>query len=144
MDWLGGTGGAGKAVGDAVETGASVGVGADTARPVRAADAGIMRRVRYRVRYTEAAIDCLRRLTARQQQIVTDAADDQLAHEPTEETRNRHPMRAGGPAAWELRIGNLRVYYDVSEEPEGLVTINLVALKLRNRVIVPGLGEVEL
>ena len=41
--------------------------------------------------------------------------DEQLKYEPLVETRNRKPMEPNSLATWELRIGNLRVYYDVEE-----------------------------
>ena len=56
--------------------------------------------------------------TARQRAIVLDAVDEQLTHQPTVETRNRKPMRPNPLAPWELRIGVLRVYYDVEDIPE--------------------------
>ena len=63
-----------------------------------------------------------------------DAVDNQLTHQPTVETRNRKPMRPNPVAPWELRVGNLQVYYDVEEEPESLVYIRAVGIKQRNRV----------
>ena len=43
-------------------------------------------------------------------------------------------MRPNPIAPWELRIGNLRVYYDVEEEPESVVHVRAVGIKQRNRV----------
>jgi len=63
-----------------------------------------------------------------------DAVERQLRHQPTLETRNRRPMRPNPVAPWELRIGNLRVYYDVTEEPELVVHILAVGLKQRKQV----------
>jgi hypothetical protein len=37
-------------------------------------------------------------------------------------------------APWELRIGTIRVYYSVEEEPEPLVNIRAVGVKTRDRV----------
>lgn len=88
----------------------------------------------YRIEYSPDAGDHLRTLTARQQVIVLDAVDKQLAHQPTLETRKRKPMRPNPVAPWELRIGNLRVYYDVEEEPEAVVYVRAVGIKQRNRV----------
>jgi mRNA-degrading endonuclease RelE of RelBE toxin-antitoxin system len=88
----------------------------------------------YRIEYSPDAEDHLRALTARQQAIVLNAVDRQLAHQPTVETRNRKPMRPNPVAPWELRIGNLRVYYDVEEEPEPAVYVRAVGIKERNRV----------
>lgn len=54
--------------------------------------------------------------------------------EPTVETRNRKPMRPNPLAPWELRIGNLRVYYDVEATPRRVVYVRAVGIKERNRV----------
>jgi hypothetical protein len=63
-----------------------------------------------------------------------DTVDEQLMHQPTVETRNRRPMRPNPLAPWELRVGQLRVYYDIEEEPEMVVHIRAVGIKERNRV----------
>lgn len=60
--------------------------------------------------------------------------ETQLRHSPTAETRNRRPMRPNPIAPWELRIGHLRVYYDVIEE-EATVKVGAVGIKQRNRVL---------
>ena len=88
----------------------------------------------YRIEYSPETEAHFRRLTARQQIILLDSVDKQLLHQPTVETRNRKPMRPNPVAPWELRVGNLRVYYDVEEEPEPVVFIRAVGVKLRNRV----------
>ena len=41
-------------------------------------------------------------------------------------------------ASWELRIGDLRVYYDVTEDPQ-TVAVVAVGIKRRNRVFIGGL-----
>jgi len=66
--------------------------------------------------------------------IVLDNVEKQLKHFPTLETRNRKPMRPNPLAPWELRIGDLRVYYDVEDEPEQIVKVLAVGIKERNRV----------
>jgi hypothetical protein len=43
-------------------------------------------------------------------------------------------MRPNPVAPWELRIGILRVYYDVEAEPGPMVRIHAVGIKQRNRV----------
>jgi mRNA-degrading endonuclease RelE of RelBE toxin-antitoxin system len=88
----------------------------------------------YRIEYSPEVEDHLRALTARQQALVLDTVDKQLKYQPTVETRNRKPMRPNPVAPWELRIGILRVYYDVEEEPEPVVYIRAVGVKQRNRV----------
>jgi mRNA-degrading endonuclease RelE of RelBE toxin-antitoxin system len=88
----------------------------------------------YRIEYSPDAEGHLRALTVRQQAIVLNTVDKQLIDQPTVETRNRKPMRPNPVAPWELRIGNLRVYYDVEEDPEPVVYIRAVGVKERNRV----------
>lgn len=71
-------------------------------------------------------------LTARHRAIVVDAVEKQLSYEPMVETRNRKPMRPNPLAPWELRIGSLRVYYDIQEEPDRVVYIRE---ELRNVIV---------
>ena len=54
--------------------------------------------------------------------------------DPRVETRNRKPMRPNPLAPWELRLGSLRVYFDVVIEPEPVVVILAVGVKERNSV----------
>ena len=80
----------------------------------------------------------MRWLTTRQQTIVLDAVDRQLLNQPNVETRNRKPMRPNPVAPWELRIGNLRVYYEVNDDPEPTVVVLAVGIKDRDRVRIGG------
>ena len=43
-------------------------------------------------------------------------------------------MRPNPIAPWQLRIGNLRVYYDIEDQPELQVRVMSVGKKIRNRV----------
>lgn len=95
------------------------------------------------IEYSPDTLDHFRALTARQRATVLEAVDSQLMHEPTVETRNRKPMRPNPLAPWELRIGDLRVYYDVEETPEPKVLIRAIGIKERNRVRI-GRKEIEL
>lgn len=88
----------------------------------------------YRNKYSPAAIDHIKFLTDRRQNIVVDGIDEQLIHNPGAETRNRKPMRPNPIAPWELRIGNLRVYYDIEDSPEPVGVILAVGIKTRNQV----------
>lgn len=98
----------------------------------------------HRTEYSPDAEDHLRNLTARQRAILLDAVEEQLSHQPTVETRNRKPMRPNSLAPWELRIGHLRVYYEVAgEAPEQVVSVLAIGTKVRNRVRIGG-EEVDL
>ena len=92
----------------------------------------------YVIEYSPEAEDHMRWLTARQQTIVLDAVDRQLLNQPNVETRNRTPMRPNPVAPWELRIGNLRVYYEVNDDPERTVVVLAVGIKDRDRVRIGG------
>jgi mRNA-degrading endonuclease RelE of RelBE toxin-antitoxin system len=99
--------------------------------------------VSYTIQYSPETEEHLAALTARQRSMVFDAVDEQLMHQPSVETKNRKPMRPNPLAPWELRIGKLRVYYDVEEVPEKLVTILAVGIKERSRVWIAG-EEIDL
>ena len=92
----------------------------------------------FRIEYDPATEEHLTALTAREAAIVFDTVPRQLTHQPTVLTRNRKPLRSNPLAPWELRIGDLRVYYDVQDEPEAVVTIRAVGVKDRNRLHIGG------
>jgi mRNA-degrading endonuclease RelE of RelBE toxin-antitoxin system len=92
----------------------------------------------FRIEYDPATEDHLAALTAREAATVLDTVPRQLTHQPAVVTRNRKPLRPNPIAPWELRIGDLRVYYDVQDEPEAVVTIRAVGVKDRNRLRIAG------
>jgi len=107
-------------------------------REERRDGASVLASLAYRIEYDPEAEDHLAALTARDEAMVLDSLPDQLAHQPTVTTRNRKPMKPNPVAPWELRIGRLRVYYDVQEEPERVVTVRAVGIKDRNRIYIGG------
>jgi len=75
-------------------------------------------------------------LTAGEKRRLFDAVERQLLHEPTRATRHRKPMdrdRRAFVATWELRVGRLRVYYEV-EAADRVVLVVAVGVKVRERV----------
>lgn len=92
--------------------------------------------MKFSIEYSPEVEDHLRIFTARQQKIILDTVDNQLAYQPDVETKNRKPMRPNPIAPWELRIGNFRVYYDIEYEPKAKIYIRAVGLKKRNFVII--------
>jgi mRNA-degrading endonuclease RelE of RelBE toxin-antitoxin system len=92
----------------------------------------------YRIEYDPEAEDHLAALSARDEATVLDTVTRQLEHQPKVPTRNRKEMRSNSVAPWELRIGHLRVYYDVEEEPERIVPDRAIGIKDRNRVFIGG------
>ena len=94
--------------------------------------------MRYAIVFSPVTISHLRIITARQRRLVFDAVREQLSYQPGVETRNRKPMRPNPLAPWELRVEECRVYYDVVDEPEPVVTVLAVGIKVRARVIIGG------
>ena len=66
-----------------------------------------------------------------------------LVDQPTAETHNRRRLRPNPVAGYRLRIGDLRVYYDVLEGAAPVVLVQAIGIKVRNRVFVAG-EEIEL
>lgn len=94
--------------------------------------------VAYRIRYARPTEQHFAHLSRVQQKAVLDDIDKQLMDQPTVQTRNRKRMRPNPLATWELRIGNLRVYYDVLEDPEATVVIVAVGVKDRSTLRIGG------
>jgi mRNA-degrading endonuclease RelE of RelBE toxin-antitoxin system len=90
--------------------------------------------VAYVIEFTPEADDHFERFTARERATLVDGLEKQLAHQPSVETRNRKPMRPNPIAPWELRVGHLRVYYEVSDDPAKVVTVRAIGTKVGNRV----------
>jgi len=94
--------------------------------------------LRYRIEFSPEAEEHLQGLTAREQARVLDHVERRLAHRPMERTRNRKRMRANPLAPWELRIGDLRVYYDVQASPVPTVLIRAIGVKEHGQLRIAG------
>jgi mRNA-degrading endonuclease RelE of RelBE toxin-antitoxin system len=92
--------------------------------------------VRYEIQYSPDAVEHLSALSARRQRIIIEAVDEQLGFQPIQRTRHRKPMRPNPLAPWELRIGDLRVYYDISNPPAKTVWIRAIGIKDRDKIII--------
>ena len=100
-------------------------------------------RRRYEIELTLEAEEHLAALEAPERNRVLDSLEPRLAYEPTVETKNRKRLRPNPIAPWELRLGHLRVYFDVDDEPRRVVRIMAVGVKVRNQVRI-GQERVEL
>ena len=97
----------------------------------------------YEIEFAESVQGYFRALAARERAIVLDTVERQLLHEPLKETRHRKPLRPNPIAPWELRVGPLRVFYEVTAGGPGVVRILAVGRKRRNAVIIGG-KEIQL
>lgn len=97
----------------------------------------------YRIEFARSVqmhLDCL---TRAQRIRIFDGIRTRLQHEPLVETRNRKQLRPNPLAPCELRLGELRVFYEVVENQPDVVRILAVGYKERNRLLIGGL-EVRL
>lgn len=92
----------------------------------------------YRIRFSIEALEHMHLLTARQRTSILGEIEKQLSHEPEMETRNRKLMRTNALAVWELRVGDLRVYYDVQDKPGTMVIIRAIGVKDHEIVRIAG------
>ena len=67
-----------------------------------------------------------------------DMLEPQLGNEPVKETRNRKPLRPNPIAPWELRVGSLRVFYEVATTPAPVIRILAVGIEDRNVIRIGG------
>ena len=94
----------------------------------------------YDIKYTETAVADLQWFKKYEQNQILDGIDQQLRYQPTVETRNRKQLRPNPTAAWELRIGDFRVLYDVDEQVS-IVEIKRIGEKRGNVLVVRGHQE---
>jgi mRNA-degrading endonuclease RelE of RelBE toxin-antitoxin system len=92
----------------------------------------------YAVQFAQSVEVHLRALTARDRTTVLAAIDRHLLDDPLKEVRNRKPLRPNPIAPWELRVGHLRVFYEVVGTEGGMVRILGVGQKRRGVVIIGG------
>ena len=91
----------------------------------------------YRIEFTPEADDHFAKFTARDRSTLADAIERQLVHQPTVATRNRGRMEPNPIAQYRLRVGEMRVYYDVLEARR-IIKVKAIGVKNRNRVFVGG------
>ena len=84
----------------------------------------------------------VRQLRKREQWIIVDAITLHLAHQPDLPTQHRKKLQDNPLAPWELRVGDFRVFYDVSPE-SGTVIVVAVGRKEHNRLWIGG-EEIDL
>lgn len=92
----------------------------------------------YKVAFAEAVTEHFRWLTAAERTRVLNAIERQLKHEPLVETRNRKPLRPNPLAPWELRVGALRVFYEVAIREVETVRVLAVGKKRRQVLQIGG------
>lgn len=93
--------------------------------------------MRYAIEFAASVEEHLAHLTAAERKKALDAIDKRLRHEPLRPSRNRKPLRSNALASWALRIGSLRVFYDVRYDT---VRILAIGKKTKNVLRIGGRG----
>ncbi len=81
----------------------------------------------YTLDYAESVAKDLANIRPHRRQAVLDAVENQLAHEPTRQTKNRKMLVGFVPPwehvqpVWQLHIGEYRVFYDVDERASKVI-----------------------
>jgi mRNA-degrading endonuclease RelE of RelBE toxin-antitoxin system len=97
--------------------------------------------------YSPEALDHLAKLRRNEQVGILDAVDKLLSDQPTLPSRKRKYLRPNAIAQWELRWGDLRVFYDVSTDQtaadtenveQATVTVKAVGKKVHNELWIGG------
>ena len=90
----------------------------------------------FEIRFAESVEKDLKNIRIYYRNQILDAIEEQLAREPETRTRNRKlldnlipPWQTVAPI-WELRVGECRVFYDVSA-PESVASVRAVRRKPR-------------
>lgn len=89
----------------------------------------------FRITITEDADRQFRSLPVRDQRNLEAAIQSRLLHQPTTPTKAIKRLRPNALAEFELRVGDLRVLYNVEGEE---VVILVVGQKIGNKLIVEG------
>ena len=93
--------------------------------------------MRFDIVFMPEALEDLRLFRKGERAKIIGAIEEQLAHEPNNETRNRKRLRPNQTAEWALRVDRFRVFYDI-EGTAHLVKIVAVGYKRGNRLFFHG------
>ena len=92
----------------------------------------------YKIEFADCVKQHFKHLSASQRSLMMARIEKRLFHEPLKETRNRKPLRPNPIAPWELRIGSLRVFYDITSDEPNIVKILAVGYKKDNTLFIAG------
>jgi mRNA-degrading endonuclease RelE of RelBE toxin-antitoxin system len=91
----------------------------------------------FKTRFVESALEDLELLEKFEQRHVVSMIQQHLSLQPTTPTRRRKPLRPNDLATWELRLGALRVFYDIDQQ-DRIVWIKAIGRKEHNCLRIRG------
>ena len=68
------------------------------------------------IKFTERAIEDLRSFPIFEQKRIVAELETQLTADAGHETNDQKRLRPLGPAEWAIRLGDVRVYYDIDDK----------------------------
>ena len=92
----------------------------------------------FKIEFADCVKEHFKHLNVRQRSAIMEGIKKQLFHEPLKETKNRKPLRPNPIAPWELRIEELRVFYEISSDEPNIVKILAVGYKKGNTLFIAG------
>ncbi len=97
---------------------------------------------RFDIVYDEGVVHHLAAIGSKHHSMIRDTIEEQLAHQPDVETRNRKALRRPSPfgATWEIRFGpanRFRVFYKI-DSGKRAVQVVAIGVKERARLLVAG------
>jgi mRNA-degrading endonuclease RelE of RelBE toxin-antitoxin system len=91
------------------------------------------------IAFAPEALKDLESFKKKDQKKICHTVEEQLLHQAATETRNRKRLRSHHVSEWELRVGTIRVFYDVDAEADTpCVTIVAIGYKERNKLYFRG------
>ncbi len=90
----------------------------------------------YVIEFAECVKEHFKSLSAYQRTSIYNSIQTQLIHEPLTETRNRKLLRPNPIAPWELRVNDLRAFYEIAAEEPNVVRVLAVGIKKGNQLFV--------
>ena len=91
----------------------------------------------FAIEFTPDASEHFRGFPKRNQQTILESVYQHLVHEPLVESKKRKPLQDSHLAEWELRIGDIRVFYDVKPD-DRLVLVVAIGEKTHNILRIAG------
>ncbi|MCU0723595.1 MAG: type II toxin-antitoxin system RelE/ParE family toxin [Planctomycetes bacterium] len=88
----------------------------------------------FTIDYAEGVAEDIAALRAFDRSRLLDCMEEQLSHQPAQETQNKKmlpglkPRWHAAPPVWELRVGEYRVFYDV-DDAQQRVTVRAIRRK---------------
>ena len=92
--------------------------------------------MKFEVKLVPSADEDLGFYGTRDQRVILDAIEDFLEVDADLEGKRRRPLRPNPLAPWELRVGDYRVFYEITVER--LVRVLAVGHKVHNELFIRG------